>query len=203
MKIVLFDWNGTLLDDTPILYKSVKKVFRVFGKRPPTIAEYFRELEGDYLKIYRSRGITASRDELNAIYELHYKAYAQEAKLFFGVRMALTIFAARAVVMGIITNQKDFLVTPFLAKFGLNKFFRYQEFNTFDKKAAIQKILAQENADPQECCYFGDAPSDIRHGKKAGVKTAAFLSGYIPEDLLLKAKPDFTVRNFAGILQVT
>jgi beta-phosphoglucomutase-like phosphatase (HAD superfamily) len=47
MKIMLFDWNGTILDDIPIWYESVKEIFRVFGKRPPTIAEYFRELKGD------------------------------------------------------------------------------------------------------------------------------------------------------------
>jgi Predicted phosphatases len=122
--------------------------------------------------------------------------------LFFGVRTVLRTLAARGIIIGIITMQKDFLVLPLLIKFGINYCFNYLEFNTFDKKAAIQKILAKENVDPQECCYVGDAPSDIRHGKKAGVKTAAFLSGYIPEDLLLKAEPDFTIRNFAEILQV-
>jgi phosphoglycolate phosphatase-like HAD superfamily hydrolase len=202
MKIVLFDWNGTILDDAPIWYESVKEIFRVYKKQAPTIAEYFRELEGDYLGIYQSRDITASRDELNAIYEPHYNAHVQKAELFFGVRKVLKTLAARGVIVGIITMQKDFLVLPLLIKFGINNYFNYLEFNTFDKKAAIQKILAKESVDPQECCYIGDAPSDIRHGKKAGVKTAAFLSGYIPEDLLLKAEPEFTVRNFAEILQV-
>jgi len=202
MKIVLFDWNGTILDDAPIWYESVKEIFRVFKKQPPTIAEYFRELEGDYLGIYQSRGITATRDDLNAIYEPYYNAHAQEAKLFFGVRKVLMTLAAREVIMGIITAQQEYLVISFLTKFCLADLFRHQEFSVLDKKTAIQKILAKESVAPQECCYIGDAPSDIRHGKKAGVKTAAFLSGYIPEDLLLKAEPDFTVRNFAEILQI-
>ena len=55
MKLVLFDWNGTLLDDTLLWYDVVLKVFHTFGKQAPTLEQYFRELEGDYFIIYTSR----------------------------------------------------------------------------------------------------------------------------------------------------
>lgn len=202
MRIALLDWNGTLFDDIPVWYESVKEIFRVFGKQPPTIAEYFRELEGDYLEIYQSRGITASRDELNAIYEPFYNARIHEAVLFPGVENALRALASRGMTMGILTAQKDFLVSPFLAKFGLGTLFRYNEFHVLDKKVIIQQILERESVDQRECCFVGDVPSDIRHGKKAGVITIAFLNGYIPEDLLAKAGPELTIRNFEDITRV-
>lgn len=201
LKFVLFDWNGTVLNDIPTWHKSVKEIFRIFEKNPPTIEEYFRELEGDYIEIYRSRGINASRDELNAIYEPFYEAHVTEAALFPGVVKTLNILAERGITMGLVTAQKDFLVSPLLTKFGINDFFRYREFHALDKKTVIQRILTDGTLDPKECCFIGDAPSDIRHGKKAGVTTIAFLSGHIPEALILKAEPELTIHSFEDIVQ--
>ena len=202
MKIMLFDWNGTILDDIPIWYESVKEIFRIFGKRPPTIAEYFRELEGDYVEIYRSRGIKASRDELNSIYEPFYEAHVSQATIFPNVKNTLQSLVGQGITLGLITAQKDALVSPLLDKFELDNFFRYREFHALDKRIVIHRILEEEKINPKECCFVGDAPSDIRHGRKAGVITIAFLGGYIPEDLVVHAGPTHRVHNFNEIATV-
>lgn len=196
MKIALFDWNGTLLDDMPVWYASVKEIFRVYGKEPPTIAQYFRELEGDYLAIYRSRGIEASRDELNAIYEPFYAAHVSEATTFPQVRETLQLLVGRGLKLGLITAQQASLVSPLLEKLGLDGFFKYRAYHVLDKQATINRVLNHQGVDPAECCFVGDAPSDIRHGRKAGVVTIAFLAGYIPEDVILQSEPTLQIRNF-------
>ncbi|MEK7580305.1 MAG: HAD family hydrolase [Patescibacteria group bacterium] len=199
MKIVLFDWNGTILDDIPIWYKSVSEIFRVFGKTPPTIAEYFKELEGDYIQIYRSRGIEASRDELNLIYEPFYQAHIVGATLFPNIKDVLRFLNDQGIITGIITAQKDILVSPLLDKFEIKDFFHYRVFHALDKKIVIQQILEQEKTNPTECYFIGDAPSDIRHGKKAGVVTIGFLAGYIPEELVVGAEPEYVIHNLEEI----
>lgn len=196
MKIALFDWNGTLLDDIPVWYASVKEIFRVFGKEPPSLAQFFRELEGDYLAIYRSRGIEASRDELNAIYEPFYAAHVSEAMTFPQVRGTLQRLVDRGVKLGLITAQQAPLVSPLLEKLGLGGFFLYRAYHVLDKQAAINQVLNDQGIGPEECCFVGDAPSDIRHSNKAGVVTVAYLAGYIPEDLVLQSGPTLQIRNF-------
>ena len=71
-NLVLFDWNGTLYDDVSDWFKAVRDVFSYFGKKPPTIKQYFAELQGDYLEIYQKRGIVISREELGKIYDGFY-----------------------------------------------------------------------------------------------------------------------------------
>ena len=203
MKIILFDWNGTLLDDIPIWYASICEIFKNYGKMPPTIAEYFQELEGDYLKIYRSRGIEASRDEINAIYETHYESLIRAATLFPDVCDTLESIANKGIIMGLITAQKEFLVTPLLEKFGLSHLFKYCEFHVLDKQLTIRQILEKEKAAPQECCLVGDAPSDIRHAKKADIVSAAFFTHYIPDALLIDAEPHFMIFDFKDIINIT
>ena len=33
MKMILFDWNGTLLDDTQMWFEAVKLTFKTFGAK--------------------------------------------------------------------------------------------------------------------------------------------------------------------------
>lgn len=202
IKLALFDWNGTLIDDAPVWYGAVKEIFRVFGKQPPTTEEYFKEIVEDYLQIYRSRGIDASREELNAIYDPAYEAGASEALLFSGVSETLKILSGRGVILGIVSWQRESLAIPLLNKFGLSGLFRYLNFFAVDinKEAVIRSILGKEKISPQECCFVGDAPSDVRYGNKTGVVTVAFSSGYISEGLLDQAGPTHKIYQFNDIV---
>lgn len=199
---MLFDWNGTLLNDIPIWYEAVKKTFGFFGKEPPTIEQYFNELERDYLNIYKSRGITASRDEINAIYEPHYESHMNEALLFSGARVVLEFIAQRGKPIGLITGQKEFFTSPLLDKFGINMFFRYREFHVTNKKEVIIAVLKKAGISAYDCCYVGDTPADIWHAKQAGVIPIAFASGYLPEDLFINIEPRFILHNLEELKNI-
>lgn len=202
-KAVLFDWNGTLLDDIPVWYDSVKEIFRVYEKTPPTMEEYFREWEGDYLKIYQSRGITVSREEMNKVYGLYYEAHVKTAVLNFRAKEVLSnLFLRKNTFVGLITAQPRELVVPLLDKFDIGGFFLYRAFHVLDKKETIRRLLKREDIDPKNCYYVGDTPSDMRHAKKAGVVAVSFLNGYVPEDLIMNSAPDFIIRNLEEILKI-
>lgn len=202
MKLVLFDWNGTLFNDISIWYGAVKETFWFFGKEPPTIAQYFKELEGDYASVYKSRGIEASRDELNAIYEPRYESRMNEALLFPGAVVILEFLAQRGKIIGLVTGQKEFLTSPLLNKFGIDIFFRYREFHVTNKKEAINMVLKKSGISPDNCCYIGDTPSDIKHAKQAGVIPIAFANGYLPEYLLINIKPQFIIHSLEELKNI-
>lgn len=200
MKSVLFDWNGTLLDDMPVFYGAVKEVFRTFSLKPPTIEEYFRGLEGDYLAIYRTRGIMASREELNAIYQSYYESHINEAVLSPGVKKVLEYLVQRGIIIGLVTIQEESLALPLMEKFGIHQLFHYTKFHVLDKKTAIQDILRNTHINPCDCCFVGDSPSDIRQAREAGVRAIAFLNGYIPNDLVMNSQPDIVISNLEEII---
>ena len=202
MKLVLFDWNGTLLDDIPIWYEAVKETFKCFGKEPPTVEQYFKELEGDYASIYKSRGIEASRDEMNAVYEPYYERRMNEATLFPDTCAILEFLAQKGKILGLITGQKEYLTSPLLDKFGINAFFRYREFHVTNKKEVISIILKKTGISHDNCCYVGDTPSDIRHAKQAGVISIALASGYLQEGLLINAEPQFIIHNLEELKNI-
>jgi len=199
IEVVLFDWNNTIVNDFGVWWNAIRETFRVFGKKEPTIREYFEGLTGDYLDFYKQRGINASREELNKIYEASYERRINEIILFPGVKEFFDFLNRRLIAVGLVTQQKDFLISPLLKKFGLNEYLSYYECHALDKKETICQILRHEKIEPKKCCFVGDAPSDINHGKKAGVITIAFLTKNIPEDLIVAVKPDFTIKNLEEI----
>lgn len=200
--MVLFDWNNTIANDFVIWWQAVEETFRAFGGQAPTVREYFDGLKGDYLELYRQRGVSASREELNGVYESFYENHINEITLFSEVKEILRFLSKQGIIIGLVTQQKEFLIFPVLEKYGLKKLFSYCECHALSKTIAICQILKKESMPSQNCFFIGDAPSDINHGKKAGVKTIAFLNGYVPEDLVVAAKPDFFVRNLREIKKI-
>src|SRR3989344_4717538 len=190
MKLILLDWNGTLLDDIPVWYDAVQEIFRRFGKEAPTIEQYFRELEGDYLAIYTSRGIEATRDELNEIYEPHYQEHIHNARLIPNVRKTLQGLKRQGHTIWLVTGQQEQLVSPLLKKFRISSYFRGGKFHAMNKAEVIREIREAEKVAQEDCFLVGDAPSDIRHATRAGITSIAFLGGYIPEELIRAAEPD-------------
>src|SRR3989344_8622346 len=164
IRILFCDWNGTLLDDMPIWDEARKKTFLAFGVEPPTVADYFRELEnGDYLEVYRRRGISASREELNAIYEPAYETQLHHTKLFPGVSETLRQLHERGVCLILITTQQERLVAPLLKKFRIQHLFKHLAFHALDKKTVISAAMQEHGIKPNACYLVGDSPSDIRH----------------------------------------
>lgn len=201
-KLVLFDWNGTLLDDTPIFWEAVRATFSAFGVEPPTMEEYFRELDGDYLDSYRARGITALREELNAVYEPYYEEHVGTVELSGGALKTLQALRDGGVMRGLVTLQKESLTRPLMKQFDIDGFFLYHAFHALKKDEAIRAILAQAGADPRDCFFVGDTPSDIRHANRAGVHSVAFVNGHVPGDLISLADPDFAIRDMRELLHI-
>lgn len=201
MKILFCDWNGTLLNDTHIWDQARRKTFMAFGVQPPSIKDYFLELEsGDYLDSYRKRGINASRDELNQVYDEEYKKHMDEVKLFPNVVKTLQYLRKKLIYLVLITAQKESLTIPLLYKFGIYHLFNETSFETFNKKAAIEEIIQKNGVAPENCFFVGDSPSDMRQAKRAMINPIAFLGGHIPEKFLSDAK--FYITRFSDILLI-
>ncbi|MDA2921800.1 HAD hydrolase-like protein [Patescibacteria group bacterium AH-259-L07] len=201
-KTVFLDWNGTLLNDTKIWWDSITEIFRIFNIVPPTVEEYFTELGGDYLDIYRSRGIFASRDELNEIYGTYYNAHIHKAELYPTARTTLQLLSQSKTTLDLISTQQEELALPLLETFDIVEFFSIMRFHVLKKSQVITEIVDQYNLDPQTCFYIGDSPSDIKHAKKAGINAIAFLNGFVPEHLVFKQNPDDDVKVLQHVVEL-
>ncbi len=201
IRMVLFDLNGTIFDDTQIWLASVKSVFNNFGLEPPSITDFFQSLEKDYMSVYRKYGITATREETNQIYCQTYIQLIDDTKLNPNVLETIAKIPSW-IKRGIVTSQPENLVAPLLEKFGLLPLFSLVIPHVLDKSTCINQILSRHRLNPLGCIYVGDAPSDIKHAKKSGVRSVAFRNPFIPIDLIEDLKPDHIISDMSEILNI-
>lgn len=204
IKTFLFDFNGTLLDDMPIWRMAMVKTFSTFGKEPPTTERYFSEMKKDYMDVYRSRGITASREEINAIYIPEYNRLVSTANVFHGVTSTLSTLKKKGIKIGLLTLQPEEMVTPLLKKFLLTDMFSadYCDYHCKDKAKTILNIAESTGTKMEHICFMGDTPSDITQGREAGVRTAAFLTGHLPEHMFAENPPNHLFTGFSQLLRL-
>lgn len=204
-KMILFDWDGTLVKNIPIVFASALEVLRTY-KKPTnvTMREYISELNnsnGSYIEFYRARGVTASREEINRIFFAHYAKSESLVNLENNVFQILSLLQDEHIT-GLITAQNEFAVRPLIKRFGIENLFCLLYFHIIDKSSVISRLLFEQEIHPQNCLYVGDTPSDIRHAKKAGVRSVAFLNGHVPYDLLMVEKPHHQIRDIIELLDI-
>lgn len=197
-KLILFDLNGTIVDDNELWKASMEEIFHTYKKSPPTVREYFLDMEGDWKEVYNKKGIKGSADELNAIYIPHYKKGMHEVDLFPEVFQMLHDLKKDHTV-GLITGQPEELVFPILERLKIADAFdpEFVSMHNRNKRPTIEKFVLKSGRNKQHCFYVGDSPSDIKHGNEAGIKTVAFLNGFMPEDLILAKKPNRSTSSFS------
>lgn len=204
IKTVLFDLNGTIFDDFHVWEAAKNKTFSYYEKVPPTAEEYFSEMKKDYMEIYRSRGINATREEINAIYIPEYNRLAHTATIFQSAFNTLCTLKRKGVNLGLLTLQPKEMVTPLLEKFFLDDIFdeAHSEFHCKNKAEAIVQIAKANNTGLEHFFFMGDTPSDITQGKEARVRTAVFLPGHLPLHLFEENPPHHVFTVFSQILMV-
>lgn len=201
MKILFCDWNGTIVDDVQVWDRARKGTFLHFNAEPPSIEEYFTEIEtGDYLEVYRKRGITASREALNEVYEKLYIEKFKNIRLFPGVKTTLEQLNKREVHVVLVTTQPEELVVPLLNKFKIEGLFGRKFYHSIDKTLAIKQEIKNLKADSKSCFFVGDVASDMQYAKGAGVVSIGFTKGYSPPNILRATSAEYYIDSFEELL---
>ena len=205
MKLVLFDFNGTLVDDNIPFWQAVVKVFMHHGVIPPTIEEYFIAMEGHWLDVYHSKGIKGNPAELNTIYgPIYFELFKNDMKPFPDIHQVLEELRRREFTIGIISAGIGTTNAPALDALGLTEFFdpQFVEFDNHSKSEAIVRFCQKANIEKSNCYYIGDAPSDIAQSNSTGVQSVAFLSGFIPEHLVCAKNPTHVIYKMSELLNI-
>ena len=164
-KLVLFDFDGTLVDSAPDLANSANYMRTLHQLDPLPLS---------YLRPYASKGarglLKAALDmdtdhpdyeEKKDIFLAHYAANStRHSQLFDGIDTLIDQLNELGLGWGVVTNKVVHLTQPIMDHFGLS-----------------QSSQVLEN-----CIYVGDDERDIVAGKAAGMATLVAAYGYCDFD---------------------
>lgn len=187
-KLVLFDFDGTLVDSAPDLAASANHLRVLQGLAP---------LDQDYLRPYASMGarglLKASLDldpdhaefeKQKQIFLDHYAANSTvQSQLFDGVDGLIEQLNDTGIPWGVVTNKALGLTQPIMEHFGLDQHSKVTvggDCTPHLKPHPASLYLACEKTAiaPENCIYIGDDERDIVAGKTAGMATLVAAYGY-------------------------
>lgn len=209
LSAVLFDFDGTLVDTTDLIYQSMRHATgEVLG----------REISRDVLMANVGQPLPRQMELLSAehaealldSYRLHNEAnHDALIREFPGVEESLARLKAAGVRVGVVTSKRRFSVDMALKKFpGLGDVVDQwvtMEDTTEHKPRPEPLLKGLEmlgNVPREQAAYVGDSPFDVTAAKAAGVESVAVSWGAFSEDALRAAEPDQLVPDLDAAVDV-
>ena len=205
----LFDFDGTLVDTTDLIYQSLRHATgEVLG----------REISRDVLMANVGQPLPRQMELLSAehaealldSYRLHNEEnHDALIKEFPGVEGSLARLNAAGVRVGVVTSKRRFSVDMALKKFpGLGDVVDQwvtMEDTTEHKPRPEPLLKGLEllgDVPREQAAYVGDSPFDVTAAKAAGVESVAVSWGAFSEDALRAAEPDQLVPDLDAAVDV-
>ena len=209
MKAALFDFDGTLVDTTDLIYQSMRHAAgEVLGRefsRAVLMANVGQPLPRQ-MELLSAEHAEALLNSYRLHNEENHDALIKE---FPGVEEALARLRWAGVQVAVVTSKRRFSVDMALKNFpGLgevvDQWVTMEDTNEHKPRPEpLHKGLELlGNVPTEEATYVGDSPFDVAAAKAARVKSIAVSWGAFSEEALRAAGPDHLVPDLDAAVDV-
>jgi phosphoglycolate phosphatase len=204
--LIVFDWDGTLMDSTAHIARSIQAACRDLGLPVPA-DEAARYVIGlglrDALQIAAPSLDPADYPRLAERYRFHYLVKDTHTELFAGVRDLLEELRARGYLLAVATGKSRVGLNRALDAVNLTSLFdgtRCAD-ETFSKPhpAMLQELSRELGQELTRTVMIGDTTHDLQMATNAGAAGVAVTYGAHPADALIKLEPRFVAENVAAL----
>ncbi len=173
-KLVIFDYDGVIVDSFPAQYEIYKIIGERFGKQiEPTIEEFSKAFSSGYTKYRRGIGVKPEEDSIAD------RIYAEESikrkpRLFEGISEVIETLGKEYIVAIISANYKRNVLDK-LVYYQIHHHFSHiiglsdKSGEVIQKDVEIRKLLSELKLSPRDAVMIGDRIVDYTDAKKAGV----------------------------------
>ncbi len=195
-RLVVFDWDGTLLDSAAAIVASMQAAARDLGLEPPD-DRTARQVIGLGLHDALSQALpgvpVCEYQRIAERYRQHYLARDHELTLFPGARELVAELAGAGCLLGVATGKSRLGLNRALANSGLKAFFHAtrcaDECNSKPAPDMLLEIMEELEAVPERTLMIGDTTHDLQMARNAGVGALAVGFGAHPREALKAEQP--------------
>jgi HAD superfamily hydrolase (TIGR01509 family) len=191
-RVVLFDWDGTLLNSYAADQRAYLAMFRALGIKWGA-REIDRHYSPNWYHVYRAAQIPRAQwARADRLWRTAYRA--ERPSLLPGARNVLRTLL-KSFRLGLVTSGSRGRVRKQLREFEFTKHFsaRVYSEDSLRKKphpAPLQMALRILRAAPEECVYVGDTAQDIEMARRAGMRAIGVLGPFPTAERIRAAGPD-------------
>lgn len=191
MKYLIWDFNGTIIDDIDVCIEIENEIIKKYiDRKPITKEEYLNIFTFPVINYYEKLGFkwdNCSYDDISKIWIEAYKAREKDVKLFDGVVELLKKAQNKGIKNCIISASETEILKNQLKNLGVYEYF--DEISGADDiyghgKAERAKAFMKDK-DPNECLYLGDTLHDLETANQMGIKCILTATGHQSKEVLL------------------
>ncbi|TXD96737.1 phosphoglycolate phosphatase [Psychrobacter frigidicola] len=215
-KLLMFDFDGTLIDSVPDLADATNQMLTQLGKPTHTL-DTITEWVGNGARALVERALSGSNNvdarlsvaEIEAAEQLFFTAYAEhdvsKTITYPDVDQGLRQLKEAGFTLALVTNKPIRFVPNILDGLGWTPLFDMvlggDSLST--KKpdpAPLLHTCKTLNFDPAQAVMIGDSINDVSAGKNAGIETIGLSYGYNYGNDIRDSQPNQVFDNFADLL---
>lgn len=205
MKVILFDFDGTIVDSVDAGIIITNRLATEFGFAPfdKATLEQLKKL-GSREALKRSRIPIWRLPFLIRRFTQELNREIPDLQLFPGMKETLLELKQQGYVLGIVSTNSIKNIQEFLRIQNLSTAFDVisASYALFGKSRLIQKIIQQQSLQPNQVYYVGDETRDIEAAKKSGVQSIAATWGLNSAEILTENNPDFLIHYPEDLLHL-
>lgn len=191
IRHIVWDWNGTLIDDASACVRSLNDMLRQYGRKPVTCSQYRRMFKFPVQDYYVSLGFDFSREDWRRVAaEFHeqYGIHSKKARLRKGARETLRSLQKSGMAMSILSASEASILERMVTERGIRPFFSglYGLSDLFarSKVDAGKKMIGRIGIDPADMLLVGDTEHDAEVAVTMGCRCVLLRGGHQAEDRL-------------------
>lgn len=205
-ELIVFDWDGTLMDSAGMIVHCVQAAARDIGVAPPS-DERARHIIGLGLVEALRQALPdlpeARYDELVERYRHHYLAKDHELDLFAGVSVMIESLSAQQRHLAVATGKSRRGLDRSLEHSGLGRHFHAtrcaDECHSKPHPQMLDELMAEFAVPPAQTLMIGDTTHDLLMAKNAGVDAVAVSYGAHPGAVLEAVNPRYLAHSVADL----
>ncbi|RUO44045.1 HAD family hydrolase [Aliidiomarina taiwanensis] len=200
MPLIIFDWDGTLMDSVPRIVSCMQKTARAAKLTPPSPAAVHDviglSLPVALAQLFPEQRTETEQERLTSLYRYYYvEEDTTPTPLFDGVEHMLSDLKQRGARLAVATGK---------ARRGLDRV--WQETNTghfFSSSYCaceaeskphpemLQRILAEQQETPENSVMIGDSKFDLRMAAAAQIASVGVTYGVHGREVLAAESPRY------------
>jgi phosphoglycolate phosphatase len=182
--LIVFDWDGTLMDSAAAIVASLIAACADLGIKPPS-EEQARHIIGlgldDALRCALPDLEPRRYQELSKRYRVHYLAQDHELRLFAGAAQLVAGLCERGYALAIATGKSRVGLDRALAVSGIGALFRdsrcADECHSKPHPQMLEELMESAATTPRRTLMIGDTTHDLLMARNAGVAGIAVAYG--------------------------
>lgn len=190
-QYILWDWNGTLIDDTGTCFEILCTILETYGKAPTTYDTYLRDFRFPIKAYYEGLGFDFSIESYDAIandFITEYRKRQYNCDLHTYVKAILHTLHNQGQTQFILSAFNQGMLEEAVTFFNIDQYFSgivgQQDLYANSKIESGRKLMRQFKLAPDQGLMIGDTTHDYEVAQDIGVDCLLISDGHQARETL-------------------